>query len=101
MCYIQLSMIGCAGRVRIGDTLTNPERGDLLIGEDSANTWRTPVFYSDVWYGRVMARRMDQAINRIAVEPIRESQKPAKPVTPHSDDKGEENGRGIQLSFID
>ena len=48
-----------------------------------------------------MARRMDQAINRIAVEPIRESQKPAKPVTPHSDDKGEENGRGIQLSFID
>lgn len=101
MCYIQLSMIGCAGRVRIGDTLTNPERGDLLIGEDSANTWRTPVFYSDIWFGRVMARRMDQAINRIAVEPIRESQKPAKPVMPHSDDKGEENGRGIQLSFID
>ncbi len=62
MCYVQLSLIGCAGRVRIGDTLINPDVGDILMGDGSANTWYMPMFYSYPWQGRVIARWMDRLI---------------------------------------
>ena len=62
MCYIQMSLIGCAGRVRVGDTLCNPDIGDILLGDGSANTWYMPMFYSYPWQGRVVARWMDRLI---------------------------------------
>ena len=62
MCYVQMSLIGCAGRVRIGDTLMNPDVGDILMGDGSANTWYMPMFYSYPWQGRVIARWMDRLI---------------------------------------
>lgn len=62
MCYVQLSLIGCPGRVRIGDTLMNPDVGDILMGDGSANTWYMPMFYSFPWQGRVIARWMDRMI---------------------------------------
>lgn len=62
MCYIQLSLIGCAGRVRIGDSLMNPDNSDVLLGDGKANTWYFPMFYSAIWCGRVMARRMDMIL---------------------------------------
>lgn len=64
MCYIQLSMLGCAGRVRIGDTLTDPDTGDMLLGDGKPTTWYTPMlFMSEIWQGRVTARYMDLAIS--------------------------------------
>ena len=51
MCYIQLSIRGCAGYVAIGNSLTNPVSGhDLFptIGEDG-ELWFTPYWYSPVW----------------------------------------------------
>ena len=60
MCYIQMSLIGCAGRVRIGDTLTEPETGDLLWGEGGSNTWYMPMFYTNPWVGRVAARHLER-----------------------------------------
>lgn len=98
MCYIQLSLIGCAGRIRIGDTLTNPETADILIGEDSANTWRTPMFYSDIWYGRMVARQMDQAIRQI---PVLKKREPAVKPDTQVMEEGEKGGGGIQLTFFD
>lgn len=62
MCYIQMSLIGCAGRVRIGDTLTNPDVGDILLGDGSANTWYMPMFYSYPWQGRITARWLDRLL---------------------------------------
>ena len=62
MCYVQMSLIGCAGRVRIGDTLMNPDVGDILMGDGSANTWYMPMFYSYPWQGRLIARWMDRLI---------------------------------------
>ena len=56
MCYIQMSLLGCPGRVRIGNTLRNPEACDILLGEGKANVWYTPMFFSDVWTWRAMLR---------------------------------------------
>lgn len=62
MCFIQLALIGCAGRVRIGDTLINPETGPILTGNGGPNTWYLPMFYSPVWVGRLFAWRMDHIL---------------------------------------
>jgi hypothetical protein len=62
MCFIQLALIGCAGRIRIGDTLTDPETGPLLIGDGGPKTWYLPMFYDSVWCGRVFAWRMDRIL---------------------------------------
>ena len=55
MCYIQLSLLGCAGYVRVGNTLTDPGTGDALFGDQSENTWYTPMFYAQTWNMRRMA----------------------------------------------
>lgn len=55
-CYIQLSLLGCAGYVVIGDTLAAPalsrdEQGLLPAGPQN-RIWYTPLFSSDVWIAR-------------------------------------------------
>ena len=62
MCFIQLALIGCAGRIRIGDALLNPETGPILTGDGGPNTWYLPMFYSTVWSGRLFAWRMDRIL---------------------------------------
>ena len=52
MCYIQLSLLGCAGYVVIGNTLTEPQTGPVLFGENSSRCWYTPMFFSEVWHMR-------------------------------------------------
>ena len=55
MCYIQLSLLGCAGYVVIADTLCNPITGaDPLfpVFNDNHDPWFTPMWYLDVWSGR-------------------------------------------------
>ena len=65
MCYIQLSLLGCAGRIRIGDALLEPETGPILTGEGGSRTWYLPMFYSPVWSGRVFAWHMDHLLQGI------------------------------------
>jgi len=65
MCYIQLSLLGCAGYVVIGNTLTEPQTGNVLFGEDSSRCWYTPMYFHPVWQTRraiAQARRMFQAV---------------------------------------
>ena len=65
MCYIQLSLLGCPGYVRIGDTLANPQTGHVLFGSGESDTWYTPMFFSGPWEYRrsaVMVARMKNAI---------------------------------------
>lgn len=54
MCYIQLSMLGCAGYVVVADTLTNPLTGSMLSPAPNENQeiWITPMYVSDVWHFR-------------------------------------------------
>lgn len=50
MCYIQLSLLGCAGYVVIGNTLTEPMTGHPLFGEpDKERCWYTPMFFAERW----------------------------------------------------
>lgn len=62
MCYIQMSLIGCAGYVVIGDSLAHPStaydrRG--LIPRDEGNVWYTPMYFRDVWHWRRLWAQMD------------------------------------------
>lgn len=55
MCYIQLSLIGCPGYIKIGDTLTDPITGyATLFAEDGENIWKTPFYFKDTWHQRRM-----------------------------------------------
>ncbi len=50
MCYIQLSLLGCAGYVRIGDTIADPMTGKVLFGNaKDENVWYTPMFFANRW----------------------------------------------------
>lgn len=46
MCYIQLSLLGCAGYICIGDTLTNPMAGHVLFPQEreGQEMWVMPMF---------------------------------------------------------
>ena len=61
MCYIQLSLIGCAGYVIVGNTLTTPPTEPLA----NQNVWYTPLYFLDVWHWRrtwKMVSRMTKGI---------------------------------------
>ena len=91
MCYVQMSLIGCAGYVRIGDTLRNPQSGDLLLGEGTRNTWYFPMtFVSEEWNSRIIARRMRLMARSISGKEVKENVGVAQ---------GGQSG--IQLSFLE
>ena len=60
MCYIQLSLQGCAGYVKIGNTLTDP----MTTGDDSSKYWYTPVYFSDTWHYRRVFQKLDTLYRR-------------------------------------
>lgn len=45
MCYIQLSLLGVAGYIKVGNSLTEPMRSD----DSLENYWFTPMYCSDAW----------------------------------------------------
>ena len=52
MCYIQLSLMGCAGYVVIDDSIKNPALcydKNGLIPKDESNVWYTPMYFRDIW----------------------------------------------------
>ena len=45
MCYIQLSLLGVAGYIKIANTLTEP-----MDSKDTLEKyWFTPIYFSGVW----------------------------------------------------
>lgn len=62
MCYIQMSLLGMAGYVVIGDSLSAPavslDKYGLIPNPDQ-NIWYTPMYFRDVWQGRVLVSTMD------------------------------------------
>lgn len=57
MCYIQLSLLGCAGYVHIGNTLAAPVNGPVLRGDMGPDTWYTPTWNTGIWAGRMFWER--------------------------------------------
>ena len=51
MCYIQLSLLGCAGYVVIADSLRYPITGSTICPTFNENhdVWYLPMWYSDPW----------------------------------------------------
>ncbi|MFI3115329.1 MAG: N-6 DNA methylase [Clostridia bacterium] len=45
MCYIQISLLGVAGYVKVGNSLTEP----MCVNDDKRNYWYTPIYFSDIW----------------------------------------------------
>lgn len=45
MCYIQLSLLGVAGYVKVGNSLTDP----ITSNDSKENYWYTPMYFFPVW----------------------------------------------------
>lgn len=71
MCYIQLSLLGCAGYVVVGNTITNPSTsydGKGLIPMHSENVWYTPMFFGEKWGIRRMLAKLNMTVRYISQE---------------------------------
>lgn len=80
MCYLQLSLLGCAGYVVIDDSLLHPttsadKRG--LIPHHSNRIWYTPMYFRDEWHWRRVWAQMDMMFS--AVPQAAELMKATKP----------------------
>lgn len=71
MCFIQLSLLGCAGYICIDDTLSNPMTGHVLYPQkqEGQELWIMPMFRTRQW----MWRRELYAFKRTEVQ--REAEK--------------------------
>lgn len=60
MCYIQLSLLGCAGYICVGNTITNPLSGEVLYPQEreGQELWLMPMFQSNVWECRKLIYSM-------------------------------------------
>jgi type I restriction-modification system DNA methylase subunit len=58
MCYIQLSLLGVAGYVKVGNSLTEPMSSD----DSLEDYWFTPMYFSDVWSTRRLVKRTDSIL---------------------------------------
>lgn len=86
MCYIQISLLGCAGYVIVGDTLTTPPTEPL----SNQNVWYTPMLYRDIWQWRLLWKSLWMMQPPIA-EDI-EAETTTSPLI--------ENSEGIQLTLF-
>ena len=63
MCYLQLSLMGCAGYVIIDNSITNPstsyDKHGLLPSNKPSTIWYTPFYFRDMWHWRRVAAQMD------------------------------------------
>lgn len=67
MCYIQMSLLGCAGYVKVGNSITDPLTGygsNALFVKPGDNIWYTPMYFRDVWHYRRLWATMDMMIPR-------------------------------------
>ena len=71
MCYLQLSILGCPGYVKIGDTLARPSTTHDPYGlfpVDDGNIWYTPFYFREEWHTRRLAAMMALTFSRISTE---------------------------------
>ena len=75
MCYVQLSLLGIAGIVKIGDAITEPMCGDLLDIPYSSDLWFTPMYNYSVWRGRRNIHRLMSLVKNLQSDDKGDSQK--------------------------
>lgn len=109
MCYIQLSLLGCAGYVCIDDSIARPSTSyddQGLLPVEGSRIWYTPMYHSDVWQWRRAACQMDLMIRsnkkvrplmiaQVEAVPALEPIPPEAPATPPFTE-----GKAGQLTFF-
>ena len=60
MCYIQISLLGLAGFIKIGNSITDP----ISTDDSSENYWYTPMYFSDVWSTRRIFRQINKLFGK-------------------------------------
>lgn len=55
MCYIQLSLLGVAAYIKVGNSLTEP----MTSPDTLENYWFTPMYFSEVWAMRRLFHKLD------------------------------------------
>lgn len=60
MCYIQLSLLGVAGVVKVGNSLTNPMKN----GDSLETYWFTPIYFHEVWRTRRLIADLNDILER-------------------------------------
>lgn len=70
MCYIQLSLLGCAGYICVGNTLSNPMTGHVLFPreKEGQELWYMPMFQSDVWHWRKIFNSLGNMCGTVTTE---------------------------------
>lgn len=61
MSFVQLSLLGCAGYIVVGDSLLHPTVGPsvlLPVPQEGQEIWYTPMFFTDTWQLRVAAEKI-------------------------------------------
>lgn len=56
MCYVQLSLLGYAAKVKLGDSLMNP----LTYADNGPDIWYTPMWFSYIWTTRRLIEQMER-----------------------------------------
>ena len=54
MCYIQLSLLGVAAYIKVGNSLTEP----MTENDSLDNYWFTMMYFSDIWSMRRLLRSL-------------------------------------------
>lgn len=62
MCYIQLSLLGMAAYVKVGNSLTEP----MTSADTLENYWFTPMYFSDVWAMRRLFHKLNGILRETA-----------------------------------
>lgn len=60
MFYIQLSLLGVAGYIKVGNTFTEP----IAQGDSTENYWFTPMYFSEVWSTRRMLKSLEELMRQ-------------------------------------
>lgn len=66
MCYIHLSLLGCPGYIKVGDTLSAPATNNWAEIETSSDIWLTPMFYSEIWLSRRISKQLSGIFGRLS-----------------------------------
>ena len=72
MCYLQLSLLGCAGYVVVADSILHPIVGHgqnplLISPTPEQEVWLMPALYMEPWPARIQWERMRLALESLGV----------------------------------
>lgn len=105
MAYIQLSLLGCAGYIVIGNSLTEPcisPNGSPLFAPMEREVYITPMYCSEIWEWRRQAVLLKQIFAALDIPPKEEIVENEPAPAPESEPESEsEIFEPVQLSLFD